>query len=484
MTPSLAGAARRVDDFCAVVPDAAPDTAIERGPACALYERDVLGQAGIAACVLRPATRDDVGAILRLAHAHEIPLVAQGERTGLVGAAVPDGSGAQCVLSLSRLNRVIDVDPANRSVTVEAGMRLSALDRFLEPFGLHFPIDLGSDPSIGGLIATNAGGSRLVKHGDVRRGVLGLEAMLADEHATRLDLLAPLRKNNVGPDLKQLFIGAGGALGIVTAASLDLRQRERSSATFFVALRDAPSCARALLAFEDAFGELLGAFEFIGGRTLAAVLETAPADRPPLPVVEGHCFALVEAASAMAGLDAQLLERGTATLDSLLQAGVVCDAALGAATDFWRLRDAIPIALAARGLPLSFDVSFARPRLAPFLDEIEVWLAARHPRVECHVFGHFADGGAHLVVLVPDAVREQQGPLKIAMLRAQILRLVRARGGSISAEHGIGPLNLAGYRTHIPAVARGLAGRLQDLLDPRGVLGRVRFDDTLPPPGT
>jgi FAD/FMN-containing dehydrogenase len=471
----------RIDAFCGAVSRATRATAIEMGAACAPYETDALHGRGSAGCVLLPAAREDVAAIARLAGEHGVTLIAQGARTGLVGAAVPDATRTQCVLSLAKLDRVIELDVANRSVTVEAGMRVSALERVIAAHGLQFPIDIGSDPSIGGLVATNAGGSRLLKYGDVRRNVLGLEVVLADGDGTRIDALAPLRKNNTGIDVKQLFIGAGGALGIVTAASFELRKRERSSAAFFVALPDYAACAAALAAFEDAFGELLAAFEFIAAPTLAATLSAFADVRAPLRPDAGECFALVELATAMPGLDALLAERGTELLARLADAGLVADAAIDAAADFWRVRDAVPLAFATHGLPLPFDVAFRRTKLVPFLDELKRWVTQAHPLLTLHTFGHFGDGGAHLIVLVPNEARERYDAVRCALMRSAVYRMVRAHGGSFSAEHGIGPANFAHYRQLCPEPLRAVAARLQATLDPRRVVGRYRYDAAFAP---
>lgn len=449
--------------------------ALRQGPAGAAYERDAMRGSGSAGCVLLPASRDDAATVLRLAHAHRVPVVCQGARSGLVGAALPDRSGTQCVLSSERLTRVIGFDRANRSISVESGLRLSALQALLAPHDLHLPIDIGSDPSVGGLVATNAGGSRLLRHGDVRRQVLGLEVMLADGDATRLDRLAPIRKSNVGIDVKQLFVGAGGALGFVSAVSFELSRRDRSSATFFVALPDLAAATRTLEAFEAAFGELLAAFEFIDARSLAAVLRRFPALRAPLPTGCGRCHALVEAASAMPGLDETMRDRGVEVLTHLCRDGHVTDAALDAAADFWRLRHALPVSLAGCGLPLAFDIGFARSDLPLFMAAAQAWLADAHPALDLHAFGHFGDGGIHLVVLVPRPVIAAYPAPRREALQADLHDLAHRHRGSFSAEHGVGPANFGRYLALTPAPLQRIDARLQALFDPAGLLGRCRY---------
>lgn len=205
---------------------ALPENASLTGSACAPYLTDVMQTSGVALGVALPESTAYLSELARSAFAHGVRLIPQGERTGLCSAAVPDRSAKQCVVSLARMNRVRDFDPPNRSITVEAGMRLSELNRHAVAAGLYLPIDLGSDPSVGGLIGSNAGGSRLLKYGDVRRNVLGLEAVLADRDGTVLDMIAPLRKNNTGLDLKQMFTSARAGH---TASSVRSRSRLRPS---------------------------------------------------------------------------------------------------------------------------------------------------------------------------------------------------------------------------------------------------------------
>ncbi|WP_018439652.1 FAD-binding oxidoreductase [Trinickia symbiotica] len=470
----------QLDAFREAVGRAARATTIASGENGAPYERDAMQYSGRAACVLLPAHRDDVVEIARLAHEHRVKLIAQGARTGLVGAAVPDGTGMQCVLSLERLDKVIAFDAGNRSITVEAGLRMSSLDRLLADRGLMFPIDIGCDPSVGGLVATNAGGSRLMKYGDVRRHVLGLEVVLADRYGTRIDALAPLRKNNTGFDVKQCFIGAGGALGIVTAVSLELARRERSSAAFFVAFDSFEGAHATVAAIEDAFGDLLAAFEVIASDTLAATLSAFPVLRAPLPVDAGRSFALIEVATAMAGLDTVFAERGATVLEELSRRGLVANAALDTSLEtislFWRIRDSVPLALATLGTPISFDVAFSRTDVAPFLAAVAEWLRHSHPLVAAHVFGHFGDGGVHLVVLVPHDARDLYTPAKVALMRTGVYRIVEAHRGSFSAEHGVGPANFAFYRTATREPQRRVAAQLQRIFDPERVLGRCGYD--------
>ncbi|QEL54791.1 FAD-binding oxidoreductase [Chromobacterium paludis] len=476
MNAALLAPASGLDAFLAEAASLLPPGALLRGEACAPYQADASGCHGQAAAVLLPDSTAAVSALLRASVRHRARLVPQGGRSGLVGGAVPDGSGRQAVLSLERMRRLREFDPLNRSAVAEAGLPLSELNRRLEPHGLWLPIDVGSDPAVGGLVGANTGGSRLLRHGDVRRNLLGLEVVLADEHGSVLDLTAPLRKNNAGIDLKQLFIGSGGALGVITAASWDLKRRDASSLTLFAALPAREAALAALDACEQSFGEMLSAFEVIGAPALDATLRQFPVLRHPLAGSAAGCYALIEFASAMPGLDALLQERAEALLTSLHARGLILDAAFGQAERLWPLRDSLPLALAAEGIPLSFDVGLPRSRLPAFLAAAERWLAAEHPALRLYDFGHFGDGGCHLIALLPRELAASYGPAKLAMLKSALYRLTAEHGGSFSAEHGVGPLNAAFYRKFTGAAAQGLAARLQRLLDPAAALGRHRYD--------
>ncbi|POZ60344.1 FAD-binding oxidoreductase [Chromobacterium alticapitis] len=475
MDAALLAPAAGLDAFLAEAASLLPPGALLRGEDCAPYQADASGCRGQAAAVLLPDSTETVSALLRAAARHRARLVPQGNRSGLVGGAVPDGSGRQAVLSLARMRRLREFDPLNRSAVAEAGLSLSELNRQLEPHGLWLPIDVGSDPATGGLVGANTGGSRLLRHGDARRNLLGLEVVLADGQGSVLDLTAPLRKNNAGIDLKQLFIGSGGALGVVTAASWDLKRLDASQLTLFAALPDREAALVALDAFEQHFGETLSAFEVMGAPALNATLRQFPALRHPLAGSVAGCYALVEIASAMPGLDALLQERAEALLASLHERGLILDAAFGQAERLWPLRDSLPLALAAAGTPLSFDVGLPRSRLPAFLSAAERWLTAEHPALRLYDFGHFGDGGCHLIVLLPRGMAAGYGPAKLAMLKSALYQLVADHGGGFSAEHGVGPLNAAFYRKFTCPAAQGLAAGLQRLLDPAAALGRHRY---------
>lgn len=445
------------------------------GDACAPYETDVMQYRGRAAAVVIPQDTQAVSTLMRLAVRHRIRLVAQGNRSGLVGGAITDNSGKQVIVSLSRMRQVREIDPLNRTVIVEAGALLSELNRKLETHSLYFPIDIGSDPAIGGLIGANAGGSRLLKHGDVRHNLLGIEVVLADDNGTVVQLLAPLRKNNTGLDLKQLFVGTGGAFGIITAATLELQRIDQSTQSVFVALPDHATALEVLQAFEEHFGDLLCAFEVISEPALAITLRNFPTLRHPFGQSSARCYALIEIASSMPGLHALFAERTEQVLEQLYESARVVDAVLGHSSSFWPLRDNLPLAIASEGIPLSFDVAFSRSRLVAFREQAAQWLQHEHPLLQLYDFGHFADGGCHLIVLVPHAHIAQYGIARLVAVRSGIYRLVSENGGSFSAEHGVGPVNAAYYSKHTTPKVQEISRAMQQLMDPQAVLGRYRY---------
>lgn len=462
--------------FLTEVAEVLGQTSLLTGTACAPYEIDVAQCRGKAAAVVLPRDTHAVSALMRIAVRHRIRLVAQGNRSGLVGAAVTDNSGTQVIVSLSRLRRVREIDPLNRTVIVDAGVLLSELNRQLEPHSLCFPIDVGSDPAIGGLIGANAGGSRLLKHGDVRHNLLGIEVVLADGDGTVVQLLAPLRKNNTGLDLKQMFVGTGGAFGIITAATLELKRIDQSTQSMFVALPDHGTALEVLHAFELQFGDLLCAFEVISEAALAITLRNFPTLRHPFSQSSASCYALIEIASSMPGLHTMFAQRTEQVLEALYESGRVLDAVLGNTNSFWPLRDNLPLAIAKEGIPLSFDVAFSRSQLVAFRDQAAQWLAQEHPLLQLYDFGHFADGGCHLIVLVPHAHIAQYGIAKIVAVRSGIYKRVSENGGCFSAEHGVGPMNAAYYSKYTTPEVQHISRAMQQLMDPQAVLGRYRYN--------
>lgn len=445
---------------------------------CAPYFKGARYGDGSALAVLRPDTHEQVVEIVRLCVEHGQALVLQGANTGLVAASTPDASGRLMVLSLDRLKRHIEIDAVNRSVTVDAGVSLQDLNLALAEHGLFFPIDLGANPSIGGMIAANTGGARLIKYGDVRQNLLGLRAVLMQPAGQELNLLSALRKNNTGPDLKQLFVGSSGAYGIMTRAVLQVHRLPKQSATALVVPRDQAAVLELLQVLERDCGEFLSAFEGISGAALQAVLQHIPSISNPFApeAVPEYCV-LIELNStsdpALSGID----------LDSLLMScleklfgDVVENAVIGRAQDLWRIRHAISEALRHEGKMIAFDISMPRSKMAQFRDAGLALIADNYPWIKVMDFGHWGDGGCHFNMVWPSSAEVAYSSDVAQEIRTRIYDLVvHEFDGSFSAEHGVGPYNLDFYRRYTSDAARQLAGEIQALLDPHSLLGLTRF---------
>lgn len=441
------------------------------------YEKGWRYGRGRALAGVRPSSTEEVSLLLRHAFANGIRVVTQGANTGLVGASTPDESGGMVVLSLERLARTVDVDPVERTVTADGGVLLSRIDAALAGHGLLFPIDLGADPSIGGMVATNTGGTRLLRYGDVRRNLLGLEAVLVD--GTVLDLTRPLRKNNTGFDARQLFVGTSGAFGVVTKVVMSVVPRPVQRVTAFVGLTSGAAVLGLLAHLEGRLGEVLTAFEAIGAEALAPVFRRQPRLRDPFGGRLPAYAVLVELSSTL-GEDrlslGELLESALAERLEAANGGGVTDVFPGRPSDLWEIRHGVSESLRQEGEVLAFDISVPRSELAAFVETARETVAAGWPFIRFCDYGHWGDGGVH-VNLVWDAAG---APRPSAELRAELqprlydLAVVRFRG-SYSAEHGVGPHNQAFYDLYTPEVVKELCRLLKERLDPSGLLGRVRL---------
>jgi FAD/FMN-containing dehydrogenases len=434
---------------------------------------------GRAAAVVRPQSVHEVSAIVRFCHPRSIPIVPQGAHSGLVAAGTPQGTGDQLVLSLERLRGVTEFSPLDRTATCKAGTLLSELNAHVHGSGLRLPIDLGADPSIGGMVATNTGGARLLRYGDMRHNLLGLEAVLADADGTIVSDLNGLRKDNSGVDLKQLFIGTGGAFGVVTAACVNLHRLPRQTASALVVPSRLDAVPHIIDVLEEHLGEMLIACEGMSRNAMDAALRHHPALRSPFPAGSLPYFALlIEAGSTIApngSLDVEML-LGEALWPCMEgDDAVIADAIMGRGPEFWMLRHAISDGLKMDGKVLAFDISVRRSRLPELLTILSALVAEMFPQLRICDFGHFGDGGVHFNLVLPHG--QAPSTLKEDELRNTIYRrLVDDFGGSISAEHGIGPYNLEYYRRFVPGWKRGTTASLKRLLDPMNVLSNTRLE--------
>lgn len=462
---------RRVLGHAAVVADASGK---------ASYERGARHDQGTTALVLRPATTREASLALAWCVRHGLPVVPQSGNTGLVSASTPDSSGGQVVLSLDRMLEPFELDTANRSVHVGGGIRLSELNRRLAPHGLFFPIDLSADPCIGGMVATNTGGARFLRYGDVRRNVLGVTVVLADERGTVLQLGHGLRKDNTGADWKQLFVGTSGSFGLVTECWLNVERVPLQRESVLLVPADPGQAIPLLQLFETRLGDCLTAFEGMSQNAMASALAHIPRLRNPFVGSELPDYAILAEFTRTSPPRAGEIALRALIEDSLAdiwegQDGLLADAVLGSSEDLWSLRHAISEGVQKSGRLIAFDLSFARGEVMNFRNFIVGECAARYPEVRVCDFGHIGDGGVHLNLVVPTDHPGLSDPAYEAGLRAMVVGAAVTAGGSFSAEHGIGRTNQRFYDAHTPEAVKRLARALYGATSP-GRLGVVRLD--------
>ena len=462
-TPTTPDLARRL---AAIV---GPAAVIADDAARAPHEIDWRGQIrGRAALVVKPGSTDEVARVVALLAAEGIGIVPQAGNTSLCGAAIPDGSGTQVVVNVSRLNRVRALDLDNDTLTVEAGCILAEVQRAADAADRFFPLSLGAEGTaeIGGLIGTNAGGTQVLRYGNMRDQVLGLEAVLPD--GTLWEGLRGLRKDNTGYDLKHLFIGAEGTLGIVTAAVLKLHSKPRAIATAWVAL-PGPAAGIALLRrLRRECGERLTGFELIPRISLDLVFRHLAGHADPLPA-PSPWYALVECFDGTPG--PALEERLQESLAGAIEAGEATDAALAASEaqrqSLWALREGTSEAQKREGPSVKHDVSVPVSRIAELLTDGSAALERDFPGSRVVAFGHAGDGNIHWNLFPPPGA-DFRAFSKLANARAY--GIVHDLGGSISAEHGIGTLKRDLLPLYRGAVEIGMQRAVKRALDPRGLM--------------
>lgn len=438
------------------------------------YETPARYERGRAAAVVRPGSTAEVSATVSYCVRHELKFVPQSGNTGLVSNATPDNSGEQIVLSLERLRAPLQINLANRSVLVGAGVRLWSLNNELRAHGLFLPIDLGADPMIGGMISTNTAGARFLRYGDMRRHVLGLEAVLADRDGTVIDLTSALRKNNTGIDFKHLFIGTGGAFGVVTKAALDVQPLPQQSAVALVVPTDAREAPMKLLRLlEEQAADCLSAFEGMSSNAMAAALDHVKSLMNPFGDTVPEYAILIELAASHAVGD--LEDRLARLLEQAAEQSLLIDAVVGKGEQLWKLRHALSPGLRAAGDVLGFDLAFDRDRVLAFRGAMIEELAQAFPEYRVCDFGHLGDGGVHFSLLRAGKATSAERDLAVTdyVFDAAVTRF----GGSFSGEHGIGRANQHIYDRYTPALHLQLASGLTQLF---GVAnqGAVRFGPT------
>lgn len=394
---------------------------------------------GMAAAVMRPRSVQEVSEIVRFCADRRIVIVPQGGNTGLVGGAIPDATGEQVILSVSRLNRIRELDATNYTATVEAGCILAHIQDAAANADRLFPLSFGAEGScqIGGVLSTNAGGTNVLRYGNTRDLVLGIEVVLAD--GAIWNGLRKLRKDNTGYDLKHLFIGAEGTLGIITAAVLKLYPKPRASATAIVALRTLDAAPRLLSQTRDMAGDALCAFELIPRRMVElAAQHTEDADC--VPRTEADWFALLEFANS--DTDEVLSARMQSVLEAAFEAKHITDASVAAnlaqSDKMWRLRDGVAKTQMKNGAVIYFDVSVPVSRVPAFIQQATAALNALDPRTDINAFGHVGDGNIHFNLLQPADLPADSFLGRKHEYERIVYDTVSRLDGSFSAEHGIG----------------------------------------------
>ena len=426
---------------------------------------------GRARAVALPGTVAELQAIVRLARQHRAPIVPQGGNTGLCGGATPDDSGRAILLSLKRLDRIRAVDPLNNSMVAEAGCILANLQQAASEADRLFPLSLSAEGTcqIGGNLATNAGGLNVVRFGNARDLCLGLEVVLPD--GTLLSGLNALRKDNTGYDLKQIFIGSEGTLGIITAAALKLFPRPVARATAIVALSDldvAPALlarCRAGLADQLVSFELLPRFGIELGRRFMPGLSWPLAQLPEWSV-------LIEASTSSGAFDIRAAMEQS--LAASLEAGEIADAAIASSEAqsraMWQLREGILEGQNRTGASIKHDVSVPVAQVPAFIKAANAAVLAAWPEARVLAFGHVGDGNTHFNLAQPENESKAAFTARTAEVNRVVHDVVASFGGSISAEHGIGQLRRAELHHRKPAAELDLMRRIKRTLDPEDLM--------------
>jgi FAD/FMN-containing dehydrogenase len=437
-------------------------------PYCRSWRDDWEGRV---ACVVRPASTAQTSEVVRICAAGGIGIVPQGGNTSLAGGAQPHTDMSEVIVSMSRMRAIRELDTINDTMTVEAGCVLKDIQSAAERADRLFPLSLGAEGScqIGGNLSTNAGGVQVLRYGTMRQLVLGLEVVLAD--GSIWEGLRGLRKDNTGYDLKQLFIGAEGTLGVITAATLRLFSKPTATETAFIAL-DGPAAGVALLGhMRQRMGEAISAFELIGRPIIDCLLEGVPGHEDPMREVHPW-YVLVDVASQ--GAAGSLYEPLSAALADALAAGLIRDAQIAAsgaqAKKLWSMRESLPEAQLAAGGSIAHDVSVPVSRIAEFIQRADRALGSAYPGIRLCAFGHVGDGNVHYNPVRPRDCDWARFRAERGAINRIVHDIVDELGGSISAEHGIGRARVLELERYKAPVELALMRTIKRALDPSGIM--------------
>ena len=446
-------------------------TGTDAAPYCNDWRKRYHGQA---LCVVRPGSTAEVAAVLRCCAAAGVPIVPQGGNTGLCGGATPDTSGRAIVLLLTRLDRIREIDTDNDSMTVEAGCLLQTVQQAAQAAGRLFPLSLAAEGSctVGGNLATNAGGTQVLRYGNMRELCLGLEVVDAEGEVWHG--LRALRKDNTGYDLRDLYIGSEGTLGIITAATLKLHPLPAARCTAMLAVPDLESALALLSRARAGFGAALTGFELMSADCLALVTATFRQQRLPFAGegAQAPWFALLEMSDAESEQHGR--ERFETVLGAALEAGEALDAviaeSLAHGRALWHLRESITLAQAQAGRSLKHDVALPISRIPQFMRETGARLAEHFAGLRVMPFGHLGDGNLHYNLLSGPGFDAEALAARQDEIYACVHDAVHALGGSVSAEHGVGQLKVAEVARYKSAHELRLMARIKAALDPQGLL--------------
>ncbi|MDW6020873.1 FAD-binding oxidoreductase [Mesorhizobium sp. BAC0120] len=428
--------------------------------------------AGRTGLVLRPGSVDEVSRILRLATDTRTPIVPQGGNTGLVGGQMPDRTGREVVLSLSRLDRIRELDPLSNTITAEAGVVLEKLHEAAEAAGRLFPLSLASQGScqIGGNLSSNAGGTGVLAYGNSRELCMGVEVVLPTGEV--LDDLRKLKKDNTGYDLKNLFVGAEGTLGVITAAVLKLFPKPKGREVAWAGVSSPPDALRLFGLAEDRAGAALTAFELIGATPLSFAEKHMPGGAVRPLTGEWPWHVLMEISSGRSAEDALALVEDILTAG--LEAGMVGDAAiaqsLAQAAAFWKLREFLSDAQRPEGASIKHDISVPVASIPEFIARAAKAVASVSPEARVVCFGHMGDGNLHYNISQPVGGDSDAFLSIYRVMNKAVHDVVREFNGSISAEHGIGQLKRDELIATAPPIAIDLMRRIRAAFDPAGIM--------------
>lgn len=426
---------------------------------------------GRAAAVIRPADVHQVAAVMALCGQHDIKVVPQGGNTGLCGGSIPDEAGHQIVLSLTRMNQILSVDAANDTITVQAGVLLQRVQEAAEEAGRFFPLSLGAEGSctIGGNLATNAGGTAVLRYGNMRELTLGIEAVLPDGRIW--NGLRALRKDNTGYDLKHLFIGSEGTLGIITAAVLRLYPRPRSVSTAWVALPSSDAAIALIAQVRSHCGDRLTGFELMSRQAVTFVVSHIPGCKDPFEDVHPW-YALIELSDTLES--AHLPEMFEMSLAEGFEAGLILDAVIAAneaqVAGLWALREGISEAQNHEGPSLKHDISIPVSSIPAFVTQAEQRLAGVMPGLRLVTYGHVGDGNLHYNVSKPLDIEVDEFKAREAAITDAIYAVTTDFNGSISAEHGLGVAKKAAAKRYKDPLELAIMQSIKSALDPKGLM--------------